>query len=485
MRHALRLISTLASALPLALGAAACGDDDEAPTPATFDLMVVGSGYQPHTGQTVEMAVVSSAGAVLARDTQTIGADGALAFTFPGVLREGQTYAIHFYADMNGNGMCDAPPIDHVWSVPVPSVTGPTTITYDHDVDFTDVCASFDAAPAGFDLTLTGSGYQPHAGQLIGVAVVDAANDQVVAFEGITMGADGQLLVIFEGVLVEGESYLVRFFADLNGNGECDAPPDDHSWELEAPDVTADVTLTYNHDTDFAYVCQSFGGPMRFDLNLSGTGYQPHAGQLMEVAIVAATDRSVLAHRSLTMGADGVLNVDFLGALVPGADHLVRFYADLNGDGECDTPPADHSWEIPLEDAMGHESVVYNHDTDFTYVCDSFGGPVRYDLTLMGSGYNPHIGQLVEVAVVDASDDVVASSSTTMGGDGVLHFRFLGALTPGGDYRVRWYADHNGNGMCDDFPADHSWEVSVDDVMDHVVIDYPHDTSFSSVCDSF
>jgi hypothetical protein len=45
-----------------------------------------------------------------------------------------------------------------------------------------------------------------------------------------------------------------RYFADVNGNGACDAPPTDHAWAAAVPAVTGDTALPVTHTTTFTTV---------------------------------------------------------------------------------------------------------------------------------------------------------------------------------------------------------------------------------------
>jgi hypothetical protein len=109
----------------------------------TYDLVLGGSGYTPHIGNTVAGAVLDAAGAVVATDSATMGDDGELSLTFVDALEAGGTYRVDWYADLNANGQCDAAPTDHQWSAAIEAVTGDVEVTYDHDTNFADVCATF------------------------------------------------------------------------------------------------------------------------------------------------------------------------------------------------------------------------------------------------------------------------------------------------------------------------------------------------------
>jgi hypothetical protein len=44
----------------------------------------------------------------------------------------------------------------------------------------------------------------------------------------------------------------------------------------------------------------------------------------------------------------------------------VDFYADHNGNGVYDPPPADHAWRLELNDVAGDSELDFTHNTNFT-----------------------------------------------------------------------------------------------------------------------
>lgn len=135
----------LAALLLAALSTPACGDDeddadhDEGP----FDLTFAGTGFGPHNGQTLWVAVVATqTNTVLDKQSVTV-TDGAFSLSWTGALEHDLDYAVHYYADHNGSGGCDAPPGDHVWSESLGKIHADITKTVTHSTTFTNVCATF------------------------------------------------------------------------------------------------------------------------------------------------------------------------------------------------------------------------------------------------------------------------------------------------------------------------------------------------------
>ncbi|KPK17266.1 MAG: hypothetical protein AMJ62_02100 [Myxococcales bacterium SG8_38] len=57
--------------------------------------------------------------------------------------------------------------------------------------------------------------------------------------------------------LVEGESYTLYYFADVDGDGTCDGPAVamDHAWSEPIPNVSADVAIDATHNVNFDGDC--------------------------------------------------------------------------------------------------------------------------------------------------------------------------------------------------------------------------------------
>lgn len=247
------LILVLVSLMAFAAG---CDDDDTPAGPGTdngpYDLTFTGT-IAPHAGQMLRVLVIQdSDGAIVANETRTVAGDGKFSLSWTNVLTKGQSYHVDFYADHNGNGSCDSPATDHAWRQTIAAVSADVSRDFQHDTNFTDVCASF-----AFDLDFTGN-IPPHAGQMFHVAVVDEGSGTAVQTADITVAANGMFAFSWPGILEDGRSYRVDFYADHNGNGACDAPPADHAWRRMTGVVRGDVAIDFPHDTNFTDVCSSF-----------------------------------------------------------------------------------------------------------------------------------------------------------------------------------------------------------------------------------
>jgi len=95
--------------------------------------------FDPHIGNKFEMRVVDKASSM---EIGSITVDSIVAAGFSVQLfgiKATRNYWIDFYADLNGNGVYDAPPADHAWQLEVDNVLGDTTFNFTHNTAFTDI----------------------------------------------------------------------------------------------------------------------------------------------------------------------------------------------------------------------------------------------------------------------------------------------------------------------------------------------------------
>lgn len=150
----MRRVAVLSLSVAGVLAVAACsGGTGTQPVFSTsgFDLTVTGDSTfgAPDGGHTVTVAVVR-AGAVVDEASDTVATSGnpAFSFAFPGVLEYGESYDVDYWIDTNTGGgtvgVCDPPPLDQTWQVPVDSVSGPVTLTEEYGASTgTNVCPVF------------------------------------------------------------------------------------------------------------------------------------------------------------------------------------------------------------------------------------------------------------------------------------------------------------------------------------------------------
>ncbi|KAA3612071.1 MAG: T9SS C-terminal target domain-containing protein [Calditrichaeota bacterium] len=103
-------------------------------------------------------------------------------------------------------------------------------------------------------------------------------------------------------------------------------------------------------------------------------------------------------------------------------------------------------------------------------------GPV---LTLSFQGMTPHVGQTLNVRIVDKYDSREVTRQTLQEIPGSEFMMTFNGIKQGGSYTIDFYSDHNGNGRYDDPPSDHAWRVAVDAVQGDTTVTFSHNTNFT------
>ncbi len=97
------------------------------------------TGMTPHIGQTFTF-YVKHAVTGLYKDTILIARIPGATFQIASdQIVKGESYFLDFFADLNMSGEYDAPPTDHAWRIELNDVAGDTTLTFTHNVNFTDI----------------------------------------------------------------------------------------------------------------------------------------------------------------------------------------------------------------------------------------------------------------------------------------------------------------------------------------------------------
>lgn len=323
--------------------------DETSNTLATFTLHF--EEMTPHVGQKLEARVIDKATRLEAARASLASVPGP-SFDMQFELALGSaSYWADFYADLNGNGLYDAPPADHAWRLDLDTAPNDSTLTFTHNTNFTDI-------DWVYLFTLELDSMDPHVGQLIGLRVEDNVTGLEIGRTRIESIRGPVFSLSVPGIRV-GRLYEAEFFADFNNNGLYDSPPNDHAWKLEFTSTTGDVTLGFTHNTDFTDI----GWTYLFTMNL--LGMTPHVGQLFELRVVDNTSEIEIGRTRV----DAVPFSDFT-VFVPeienNDDYRADFYADFNGSGAYDVPPADHAWRVFFQESTGDVVINFTHNTDFT-----------------------------------------------------------------------------------------------------------------------
>jgi len=192
-------------------------------------------------------------------------------------------------------------------------------------------------------LTMSFREMDPHVGQRFELRVVDVASLREIARFTVPEIAAAEFDVEISGLQL-GESYRIDFYADANGNGTYDAPPTDHAWRVEFPDVQGDATLTFAHNVDFTDIAW----PPHLDGQIGESEYR-------NSMIDAATGMSVHWQND-----DSIL---YVGLVAPGTGWLsIGFGPERMMQGADIIIAAIVKGELTIEDHYGNTPTAHRKD---------------------------------------------------------------------------------------------------------------------------
>lgn len=315
-----------------------------------------------------------------------------------------------------------------------------------------------------FDLTVNFASMNPHVGQTIWIAVIEKNSGKEIGRKK-EENVSAEFEVQFSGI-EKSQSYFVDFFADHNGNGSYDSPPVDHAWRLELDTVMGDTTLHFMHNTNFTDIM------WKNKLTVHFTGMNPHVGQDLRLAVSDKNSGAEIGRIKTIASVDFM--VDVYG-IKKGMSYNVDFFADHNGNGSYDSPPADHAWRLVLDTVAGDTMLTFAHNTTFTDIM------WKHELNVEFTGMVPHVGQMLKLYVVDEMDgmtkDTVAVGSISTADFNIQSF----SLLKGHSYKINFFADHNGNGNYDAPPTDHAWQLMLQNVTGDTTLNFAHNTNFTDI----
>jgi len=104
----------------------------------------------------------------------------------------------------------------------------------------------------------------------------------------------------------------------------------------------------------------------------------------------------------------------------------------------------------------------------------------QHKLTLNFKGMTPHIGQLMEIRIVEIDRSLeVGRTKAVIGLDEFSVDLYV--LMPGKSYQVDFYADFSFNGSYDAPPTDHAWRLTTGQVNDDTELDFTHNITFTDI----
>jgi len=207
------------------------------------------TGMTPHIGEEAYFELIDEAsGMIIDRISETVQENFTVEL---GDIVPGGSYRLDFFSDHNGNGLYDAPPVDHAWRIEISNATAGEVIDFAHNTNFTDIDWKY-------RLEVMFSGMTPHIGEMLTMYVRDESTgsylDTIVINE-----IEAAEFTLKSYVIQPGMSYLLDIFADHNGNGIYDPPGTDHAWRVEVPDIIGDTEFEFIHNTNFTDIFAQTG----------------------------------------------------------------------------------------------------------------------------------------------------------------------------------------------------------------------------------
>ncbi|KAA3662519.1 MAG: hypothetical protein DWQ10_02200, partial [Calditrichaeota bacterium] len=415
----------------------------------------------PHSGQKLQVRVVDKYNnQEVARKSLDAISEADFMMFFDGI-EPGGSYRVDFYADLNDNGKYDNPPGDHTWRLEVDDVQGDTTLSFSHNTNFTSL--AWQAAAV-----VTMQNMNPHVGQHFEARLVDKKSRLEISRFSMEEIDASEFSFSLPGI-VDGDEYYVEFFSDHNGNKLYDAPPADHTWQLEFKADDGDANLNFSHNTNFTPLAWSN------KLALQMSNMTPHVGQALYVRAIDVLTGKEVGRTELAAIPQAEFEIFVVGSQ-PTGTYRLEFFADHNGNGLYDNPPADHAWSVDVEATAGDAVASFQHNTDFTLLAWD------YRLWLEMHNMSPHMGQALFARAVDQSTGQEVGRSKL---DAIYDDEFY-LLIPGiqlnTEYTIDFFADHNVNNMYDTPPADHAWRMTYNPGDDgDNDLEFSHNTDFTDI----
>jgi Secretion system C-terminal sorting domain len=207
-------------------------------------------------------------------------------------------------------------------------------------------------------------------------------------------------------------------------------------------------------------------------LTVNFTEMTPHIDQSLWLRVYDKTNMKEVGRTSVTVTENFAITLD---VLLIGHNYIIDFFADHNSNGIYDSPTEDHAWRLELENALGNDVLDFAHNTNFIDI------EWPYLLSINFSEMDPHIGQLLEVRV---EDDLSSEEIGRKRIEIIPAAQFtveISGIEIGKEYNVEMYADHNANGIYDEPPSDHAWEVKFENNIGDFMVDFAHNKDFKDV----
>ena len=209
-------------------------------------------------------------------------------------------------------------------------------------------------------------------------------------------------------------------------------------------------------------------------VTINFSGMTPHLGETLQIRAIDKFDSKEVGRTKI----DAIATADFqasVDGIQTGHSYWIDFFVDHNKNGKYDPPPTDHAWRLELNNATGSDVINFAHNTSFTDI------KWPYMLTVHFMDMTPHVGQLLELRVIDNADAVEVGRTRVNPIPSSDFSINLPVLEYNDDsYTMDFYADFNKNGLFDAPPTDHAWEIKFNNNFHDTTITFTHNTNFTN-----
>ncbi len=241
------ILVLLCASLALMLG---CGNDSSTIGPEEFpdyrDMTVHLQAMEPNVDQMMEFRIVSDSDVLQAMAIVDPLPTVNFNLFMPSAVPLGQ-HRLDFFADVNDNGVYNAPPADQAWRITLPNNIVVET-TFSRDTAYTDIADPVTTYPGNpFEIHFTS--FQPDLDELLELRVITVDDGRTVGQYRLGAVPQPSFFVAIPGIIEDSVDYQIDFYADHNSNGVYDAPPDDHAWRILALGTAGGLITDFAYDT--------------------------------------------------------------------------------------------------------------------------------------------------------------------------------------------------------------------------------------------
>lgn len=223
-----------------------CGGNSTGPSDNLKDLTLNLNNMTANVGQKITIQVLTSDNVLQATAVLDVLESANATVKIPSVI-DNSTYHIDMYADVNDNASYDPPPIDDAWRIDVPA-SGVVNFTYNTNVTDIDVPSSTNR---GDMFTMNFLNFVDQVGKTLELRVIEGAENRTVGVYRFDEIPNIAFSLYIPGIILDGESYHVDFYIDMNVNDQYDPPPEDEAWSLPGIGNASGLSITFSHNINW------------------------------------------------------------------------------------------------------------------------------------------------------------------------------------------------------------------------------------------